>query len=256
MIELPVFLESFTGLMATFDKTLPDKAVRSFYELLSSQLTTEEFETACNKAYGCKFFPTPDELIGLAIGTVEERAEREWEDIDKPFSVVGLKALNAIGGWWYVKNQCTQPAIARKDFIESYCRHAKGASRADFELPDPIALLAPAQEPREWSFLPIGTKRNKQTQQIETRWQEVYLDEAARFDEAFADITDEIKEQWIVIYLDRYAARNLRLVDGIHTRANEKVAPYWEQKARFNLEWLHDRARLYLKNLEGTDNEI
>ena len=99
MIELSVFLESFTGLMATFDKTFPDKAIRSFYELLSSQLTTEEFETACNKAYGCKFFPTPDELIGLALGTVEERAEREWEDIDTPFSVVGLKALNAIGGW-------------------------------------------------------------------------------------------------------------------------------------------------------------
>jgi hypothetical protein len=251
MIELSVFLESFTGLMATFDKTLPDRAVRSFYELLSSQLTTEEFEAACNKAYGCKFFPTPDELIALVLGTVEERAEREWEDIDTPFSVVGLKALNAIGGWWYVKNQCTQPAIARKDFIESYCRHAKGASRQDLELPDPIALLSPAEDTREWSFLPIGTKRNRQTQQIETRWKKVYLDEA--FSD---DITDEVKDHWIVIYLDDYAAKNLRLVDGIHAKANNDVPNWWEHYARPNLKWLHDRARLYLKNLEGTDNEI
>ena len=251
MIELSVFLESFTGLMATFDKTFPDKAIRSFYELLSSQLTTEEFETACNKAYGCKFFPTPDELIGLALGTVEERAEREWEDIDTPFSVVGLKALNAIGGWWYIKNQCTQPAIARKDFIESYCRHAKGASRSDFELPDPIALLAPFEETREWSFLPIGTKRNKVTQQIETRWRKVYLDEAFT-----DDFPQDVKDHWIVIYLDNYAAKNLRLVDGIHAKADNDVPSYWEQYARPNLQWLHDRARLYLKNLEGTDNEL
>jgi hypothetical protein len=255
MIELSVFLESFTGLMATFDKSFPDKAIRGFYELLSSQLTTEEFETACNKAYGCKFFPTPDELIGLAIGTIEERAEREWQDIDTPFSVVGLKALNAIGGWWYIKNQCTQPAIARKDFIESYCRHAKGASRSDFELPDPTALIAPAQD-RPWSYLPIGTKRNKHTQQIETRWREVYLDELSQLDEAFNDLTDEIREQWVLVYLDRYAARNLRLVDGIHTKAHEKVPSYWNQKAKPELQWLHERARLYLKNLEGTDNEI
>lgn len=255
MIEISVFLESFSGLMATFDKSFPDKAIRSFYELLSSQLTTEEFEIACNKAYGCKFFPTPDELIGLAIGTIEERAEREWQDIDSPFSVVGLKALNAIGGWWYIKNQCTQPAIARKDFIESYTRHAKGASRQDFEIPDPTALIAPAQD-RPWSYLPIGTKRNKHTQQIETRWREVYLDELSQLDEAFNDLTDEIREQWVLVYLDRYAARNLRLVDGIHTKAHEKVPSYWSQKAKPELQWLHDRARLYLKNLEGTDNEI
>jgi hypothetical protein len=254
MIEVSVFIESLTELMATFDKSLPDKAVQGYYNQVSAQLNTQEFAEAVSKALIGRYFPTPDELIGLAIGTIEERAEREWENIEC-LSVVGLKALNAIGGWWYVTHQCTQPAIARKDFIESYCRHAKGASRQDFELPDPIALLAPVQE-REWSFLPIGTKRNKQTQQIETRWQEVYLDEASRFDEAFTDITDEIKDQWVVIYLDRYAARNLRLVDGIHTRAHEKVPSYWEQKARFNLEWLHDRARLYLKNLEGTDNEI
>lgn len=251
MIELSAFLESFASLMAAFDKTFPDKAIRGFYELLSSQLTTEEFETACNKAYGSKFFPTPDELIGLAIGTIEERAEREWQDIDTPFSVVGLKALNAIGGWWYIKHQCTQPAIARKDFIESYSRHAKGASRQDFELPDPIALLAPAEETREWSYLPIGTKRNKHTQQIETRWKKVFIDEAFT-----DDIPDEVREQWIVIYLDNYAARNLRLVDGIHTKANADVPQCWEQYARPNLQWLHDRARLYLKNLEGTEHEI
>lgn len=256
MINQDVYLEVITELSEHFKKELSPMFVKALYKKLSEQINTDEFLDAAEKAITGRFFPDADQLIDSVLGTVEERAEREWEDIDIPFSVVGLKALNAIGGWWYVKHQCTQPAIARKDFIESYCRHAKGASRQDFELPDPIALLSPVQQPREWSFLPIGTKRNKQTQQIETRWQEVYLDEAARFDEAFADITDEIKEQWIVIYLDRYAARNLRLVDGIHTRANEKVAPYWEQKARFNLEWLHDRARLYLKNLEGTEHEI
>lgn len=194
-------------------------------------------------------------MVDSVHGTIEERAEREWQDIDTPFSVVGLKALNAIGGWWYVKNQCTQPAIARKDFIESYCRHAKGASRSDFELPDPTALIAPAQD-RPWSYLPIGTKRNKHTQQIETRWREVYLDELSQLDEAFNDLTDEIREQWVLVYLDRYAARNLRLVDGIHTKAHEKVPSYWNQKAKPELQWLHERARLYLKNLEGTDNEI
>ncbi len=251
MIDLSVFLESFAELMANFDKTFPDRVVKSFYQQLSEQLTTEEFEEACVKAYGCKFFPTPDELISLVLGTIEERAEREWEDIDTPFSVVGLKALNAIGGWWYVKHQCTQPAIARKDFIESYKNHSKGASRADFAIPDPIALLAPVEETREWSYLPIGTKRNKHTQQIETRWKKVFIDEAFT-----DDIPDDVKDRWIVIYLDNYAARNLRLVDGIHTKANADVPQCWEQYAKPNLQWLHDRARLYLKNLEGTEHEI
>jgi hypothetical protein len=251
MIEVSVFIEYMTELMATFDKSLPDKAVQNYYKQISSQINEKEFIDAVSIALIGKYFPTPDELIGLAIGTIEERAEREWQDIDTPFSVVGLKALNAIGGWWYIKNQCTQPAIARKDFIESYCRHAKGAKREDFEIPDPIALLAPVEETREWSFLPIGTKRNKVTQQIETRWRKVYLDEAFT-----DDIPKEVKDHWIVIYLDNYAAKNLRLVDGIHAKADNDVPNYWEHYARPNLQWLHDRARLYLKNLEGTDNEI
>jgi len=256
MIDQEIFLEQMTELADYFKKDLSQSSIKTFYKLLSEQLATEEFIQACQNALYGKFFPSIGELIDSVLGTIEERAEREWENIDSPFSVVGLKALNAIGGWWYVKHQCTQPAIVRKDFIESYKIHSKGASRADFAIPDPIALLAPVQQPREWSFLPIGTKRNRHTQQIETRWQEVYLDEAAKFDEAFTEITDEIKNHWVVIYLDRYAAKNLRLVDGIHTRAHEKVPTYWEQKARFELQWLHDRARAYLKNLEGTEHEI
>ena len=255
MIDQDIFLEHLIKLGDWFKKEIPENSIKTIYKMLSEQLTTHEFIQACDRAMYGKFFPSIGELIDSVLGTVEERAEREWEDIDSPFSVVGLKALNAIGGWWYIKNQCTQPAIARKDFIESYCRHAKGASREDFELPDPTALIAPAPD-RFWSYLPIGTKRNKQTQQIETRWREVYLDEAHELDEAFTNITDEIKKQWVLIYLDRYAARNLRLVDGTHTKAHEKVPSYWNQKAKPELQWLHERARLYLKNLEGTDNEI
>lgn len=255
MIDPAVFSAEFAKLSAFFNRELNPQILPTQYKLLSEQLTTAEFIQACEKALYGKFFPSIGELVDSVHGTIEERAEREWQDIDTPFSVVGLKALNAIGGWWYVKNQCTQPAIARKDFIESYCRHAKGASRSDFELPDPTALIAPAQD-RPWSYLPIGTKRNKHTQQIETRWREVYLDELSQLDEAFNDLTDEIREQWVLVYLDRYAARNLRLVDGIHTKAHEKIPSYWNQKAKPELQWLHERARLYLKNLEGTDNEI
>jgi len=251
MIDPAVFSAEFAKLSAFFNRELNPQILPTQYKLLSEQLTTAEFTQACEKALYGKFFPSIGELVDSVHGTIEERAEREWQDIDTPFSVVGLKALNAIGGWWYIKNQCTQPAIARKDFIESYCRHAKGAKREDFELPDPIALLAPVEETREWSFLPIGTKRNKVTQQIETRWRKVYLDEAFT-----DDIPQEVKDHWIVIYLDNYAAKNLRLVDGIHAKADNDVPNYWEHYARPNLQWLHDRARLYLKNLEGTDNEI
>lgn len=251
MIDQEIFLEQMTELADYFKKDLSQSSIKTFYKLLSEQLTTEEFIQACQNALYGKFFPSIGELIDSVLGTVEERAEREWQDIDSPFSVVGLKALNAIGGWWYVKHQCTQPAIARKDFIESYKNHSKGASRADFAIPDPIALLAPVEETREWSYLPIGTKRNKHTQQIETRWRKVFIDEAFT-----DDIPDGVKDQWIVIYLDNYAARNLRLVDGIHTKANADVPQCWEQYAKPNLQWLHDRARAYLKNLEGTDNEL
>jgi len=239
-----------TYLSEHFKKELSPMFVKAFYKKLSEQIDTDEFLDAAEKAITGRFFPDADQLIDSVLGTVEERAEREWENIEC-LSVVGLKALNAIGGWWYIKNQCTQPAIARKDFIESYCRHAKGAKREDFEIPDPIALLAPVEETREWSFLPIGTKRNKVTQQIETRWRKVYLHEAFT-----DDIPKEVKDHWIVIYLDNYAAKNLRLVDGIHAKADNDVPNYWEHYARPNLQWLHDRARLYLKNLEGTDNEI
>lgn len=250
MIDQDIFLERLIMLGDWFKKEIPENSIKTIYKMLSEQLTTEEFIQACDRALYGKFFPSIGELIDSVLGTVEERAEREWENLEQ-LSVVGLKALNAIGGWWYVKHQCTQPAIARKDFIESYCRHAKGASREDFAIPDPIALLAPVEETREWSYLPIGTKHNKRIQQIETRWKKVFIDEAFT-----DDIPDEVREQWIAIYLDNYAARNLRLVDGIHTKANADVPQCWEQYARPNLQWLHDRARLYLKNLEGTDNEL
>jgi|GEM_PF-4792744 len=250
MIDQKIYLEAITELADHFKKDLSTLFVKALHEALSEQIDTDEFLKASKKAIVGRFFPSADQLIDSVLGTAEERAEREWEDIETPFSVVGLKALNAIGGWWYIKHQCNQPAIARKDFIESYSRHAKGASRQDFELPDPIALLAPAQEDREWSYLPIGTKRNRQ-QQIETRWKKIY------FDEAFTDgITQEVQDRWISIYLDDYATKNLRLVDGIHTKANSDVPWCWEQYSRPNIEWLRDRARLYLKNLEGTDNEF
>ena len=251
MINQDVYLQAITELSEHFKKELSPMFVKALYKKLSEHLDTDEFLDAAEKAITGRFFPDADQLIDSVLGTVEERAEREWEDIDTPFSVVGLKALNAIGGWWYVKHQCTQPAIARKDFIESYCRHAKGASRADFEIPDPIALLAPVEETKEWSYLPIGTKRNKRTQQIETRWKKMFIDEAFT-----DDIPDDVKDQWVVIYLDNYAAKNLRLVDGIHARANSDVPQCWNHYAQPNIDWVHDRARLYLRNLEGTDNEL
>jgi hypothetical protein len=252
MINQDVYLEVITELSEHFKKELSPMFVKALYKKLSEQLDTDEFLDATEKAITGRFFPDADQLIDSVLGTVEERAEREWQDIDTAFSVVGLKALNAIGGWWYIKHQCTQPAIARKDFIESYTRHAKGASREEFELPDIGWYLEPAKDDRKWSYLPVGTKRNKQTQQVETRWDKVYLDEAFAPDE----IEQVDSNVWIFEYLDRYARRHLRLADGIHTRANTDVPYVWNHYAHPSIEWLDSRARLYLKNLEGTDNEF
>jgi hypothetical protein len=252
MINQDVYLEVITELSEHFKKELSPMFVKALYKRLSDQIDTDEFLDAAERAITARFFPDADQLIDSILGTVEDRAEREWENFDTPFSVVGLKALKSIGGWWYVKNQCTQPAIARKDFIESYSRHAKGASREDFEIPDIGWYLKPAKEDRKWSYLPIGTKRNKQTQQLETRWDKVYFDEAFPPDE----IEQVDKERWVFEYLDRYARRNLRLADGIHTRANSDLPYVCMDYAYPSIEWLDSRARLYLKNLEGTDNEL
>lgn len=64
MIEQEVFLERMSELADRFNRPLHEQTQRRYFELLSRELTTEEFIGACELAFrNASFWPSPRELI-------------------------------------------------------------------------------------------------------------------------------------------------------------------------------------------------
>ena len=126
MINSGVFSIEFTKLAKHFGKEIAPDSFKTLNEILSEELDTQEFISACKNAVrDCQFFPTPRQLIDSVRGTLEERALTELQNLDR-LSPVGRKAFEAIGGAWTYKNS-ESPEFLKKDFVREYLAIAKNS---------------------------------------------------------------------------------------------------------------------------------
>jgi len=149
MINSQDFKIELVKLCDWFKKDLTAENSSTLYEILSEVLDTPEFCLSCKNAKKSlqphpSFFPSPQWLIDSALGTIEERARLELDDLAK-LSTVGRKALEAIGGAWeYTHSE--KPQFARKAFLEEYVSLARNASPDALRRRE-LPLIAPASEP-------------------------------------------------------------------------------------------------------------
>lgn len=66
MIDKNTFAEAMSVLADRFNRPLHSATQRRYFEILSEDLTTEEFSTACELAFrSVRFWPSPQELLEL-----------------------------------------------------------------------------------------------------------------------------------------------------------------------------------------------
>lgn len=66
IINKEIFAEAMSVLADRFNRPLHPATQRKYFEILSLELTTEEFSTACELAFrSVRFWPSPQELIEL-----------------------------------------------------------------------------------------------------------------------------------------------------------------------------------------------
>lgn len=134
MIDKIVFSEELKDLADWFSKSISDSMKARLYLILSSELSTEEFQQSIIWAYkNCKFFPAPIELINAVLGTLDDRALIDWANISRDTSLlypVGRKALQAIGGSSTVRFS-EKPEFLRKEFFTAYKAFAVKAAPDD-----------------------------------------------------------------------------------------------------------------------------
>jgi len=111
-----------------------------------------DWQFSVNESMKRKFFPSIQELIEIANGTLEDRALWEWND-HQLLSAVGRRALNSVGGIYAVKTS-DNPSKLKSDFIQAYKSFAKGAKPADFK-PVGIAKLPPPKEDKPAPGTPV-----------------------------------------------------------------------------------------------------
>ena len=161
MINSQDFKTELVELCEWFKKDLTAANSAMLYEILSEVLDTPEFSVACKNAKRSlqshpSFFPSPQWLIDSALGTIEERARLELDDLAK-LSPVGRKALDAIGGALEYKNSTT-PQFVRKAFIEEYAALARNASPAALRRRETPLTATVSEPPKQDLTKPRQTK--------------------------------------------------------------------------------------------------
>jgi hypothetical protein len=213
MIDAEIFQKLFPSLAAYHKHELNPDFIPAQYEILSEALTTEEFQQAFKKMLRRKFFPSLDEIIDSVLGTLEERAIAQLDNLDR-LSVVGRKALNSIGGEWNL-TRSSHYDLLRRDFIASYIAFAKFAKPEDLRMPDPMPAIAPADGEfpnsvveRYFCFIPHGT-RVTESGKYEFLWQyKGFQDEitAEEIQKIFLDVIEKSAQR----------SRLNRIIDGVH----------------------------------------
>ena len=163
MIHPEDFLIEATKLFKHFGKDIQSIDLPDLEEIFAEELNTIEFKQACKNAKRefpshPSFFPSPRWMIDSVLGTIDERGINELDNLDR-LSIIGRKALEAIGGAWAF-SKSERPEMLKKDFLLAYKAFAKtakpiapnneyplGLSVADqLRLREPARAIAPAVE--------------------------------------------------------------------------------------------------------------
>lgn len=211
MIAPEIFRQQFTGLAAYHKHELNPDFISTQYDILSENLTTEEFQQACKNMLRRRFFPSLDEMIESVLGTLEERAIAQLANLDR-LSVVGAKALESIGGEWELKRS-SHFNLLKRDFITAYVAFAKFAKPSDLRMPEPADAISPTDYPllsesRIYCFLPYGTRLNN-SGEYEFIWQNrCFMEEPT---------AEEVQKIFLEV-IEKSAQRNrlCRIIEGIH----------------------------------------
>lgn len=169
MIDKDVFLERMSELADRFNRPLHEQTQRRYFELLSRELTTEEFMGACELAFrNASFWPSPKEMVDyirpprdlaleasqafdkvLAIGEYTPQGtswlrSRIVEELGEPAAI----AFSAIGAQGRLRNITTDDLPwARREFIAAYRAYAVQASHE-------LAATEARRLPRPQQLLP------------------------------------------------------------------------------------------------------
>lgn len=163
MINTEDFFIEATKLFKHFGKDIQSIDISDLEEIFAEELNTEEFKQACKNAKRefpshPSFFPSPRWMIDSVLGTIDERGINELDNLDR-LSIIGRKALDAIGGVWAF-SKSERPDMLKKDFLLAYKAFAKtakpiapnneyplGLSVADqLRLREPARAIAPARD--------------------------------------------------------------------------------------------------------------
>lgn len=150
MINSQDFLLEMTKLIKHFGKELDPRQLADFEDILSEELDSQEFCTACKNAKKQlqphpSFFPSPQWLIDSVLGTLAQRSAIQLRNLDR-LSIVGRQALEATGGAWAIENS-ESPDKLKKEFLANYLTFAKNASPDDLRMPSEAAkALNPASQ--------------------------------------------------------------------------------------------------------------
>jgi hypothetical protein len=141
MIDPKVFTEEMLELQSHFDRKLTDTSFKRYHAILTQSLTTDEFKKGVIWAYRYlkphpSFFPSPQEMIEAAQGSIRDRAIIEWNSLEK--SEIGRKAL--------ANCDSEDKSFRRKEFIENFLAFAKDASPDDLRIK--VCAIAPSDSDR------------------------------------------------------------------------------------------------------------
>jgi hypothetical protein len=128
MIDQGIFGKEITILCERFDRALTKPVMARYYEILTVQMDTAQFEMASRRIFAEEtFFPSPATFIEKALGSIKNNAELEWLRLMEAqtknerceLSQSGRRALTAIGGTWALRN-VTNSSRLHSDFLSSY----------------------------------------------------------------------------------------------------------------------------------------
>jgi len=145
MLEHAVFVREMTLLHERFGRTVNAQVIARYYDTLSRELSTPEFERAARVIFDeDQFWPAPARFRDAARGgNPKELASAEWERLltacrngstDVAFlSPAGLAAMRAAGGWRVI-------AFAEGEAKQASLKRAFVSAWLDSEAPAQPAL--------------------------------------------------------------------------------------------------------------------
>lgn len=142
LITPEIFRNGLAKLQIACDFTLPQQLQADWYQYLSAELNDDEFEAAI--ALACRKFtrrPSPQSLVDLALGTVQQRAMLEWAD--ETYSPVGEKALQRLGGAAARRFGDRPEYQLRSDFLDFYAYYADRMPPGSTKIPKATQAALP-----------------------------------------------------------------------------------------------------------------